>query len=75
MVVASLFIAAVIVIEGIPASWALAAHFREQPLSAAMVGATLGGMTLAVLLNVVAIRWVMRRGAQVLWEETGPTAG
>jgi len=69
MVVTSLFIGLVIVIEGIPATWALSAHFRELPLSAPMIGAMAAGMVLAAALNLLAVRWVMRRGAAVLWEE------
>jgi len=69
MVVTSLFIALTIVIEGIPASWTLAAQFQGQPITAPMVAATASGMFAAAALNVLAVRWVIARGARVLWEE------
>ncbi len=70
MVVTSLFIAATILIEGIPASWSLAAQFQGLPLTAPMIAATAAGMVAATALNLMAVRWVMRRGAQVLWDES-----
>ncbi len=70
MVVTSLFIAATILVEGIPASWALAAQFQGRPLSVSMVLATAAGMLAAAALNLLAVRWAIRKGAQVLWEES-----
>jgi ABC-2 type transport system permease protein len=70
MVVTSLFIAATILIEGVPASWSLAARFQGLPLTASMVAATAAGMVAATALNLLAVRWVIRRGAQVLWNES-----
>ena len=58
MVVTSIFIALVIVMEGIPATWALSAHFRELPLTASMIGAMAAGMVLALVTNLMAVRWV-----------------
>ena len=71
MVVTSIFIAAVITIEGIPASWLLAAQFMGSPITAPMVLATAAGMGGAVALNVFAVRWAMGRGARILWQEGG----
>ena len=70
MVVTTLFIAATILVEGIPASWTLAAQFQGIPVTVPMLVATAAGMSAATTLNVVAVRWVMRRGARVLWEES-----
>ncbi len=71
MVITSLFIAAVITVEGVPASWLLAAQFLGKPITASMVLATTAGITAAVALNVFAVRWAMRRGARILWQEGG----
>ncbi len=71
MVITSLFIAAVIALEGIPASWLLTAQFLGKPITATMVLATAAGIASAVALNVFAVRWAMRRGARILWQEGG----
>ncbi len=71
MVVTSLFIAAVIALEGIPASWLLAAQFMGSPVTGPMILATAAGIGAAVALNVFAVRWAMRKGALVLWREGG----
>ena len=35
-----------------------------------LIAATAAGMVAATALNLMAVRWVMRRGAQVLWDES-----
>ncbi len=69
MVVTMIFIAVILAVEGIPASWALAARFRGEPVSAAMIAASAGGAAAALVIDVASVAWIMRRGARVLWEE------
>ncbi len=69
MVVTSFFIAAVILVEGIPATWMLAAMFQQLPITATMALATAAGMGAAAALNVAAVRWALGRGARSLWNE------
>jgi len=70
MVVTSLFITLTILVEGIPASWTLAAQFQGRAVTGWMVLATASGMIAAAGLNLVVVRWAIHKGARVLWEES-----
>jgi len=69
MVVTSFFITAVIVVEGVPATWMLGNVFLEKPVTTWMYLATAGGMLAAAGFNAAAVWWALSRGANTLWNE------
>lgn len=71
MVIALTFVAATLFLESLPVGFLLARQVRDQPPSAALLGALVGVAVLVVVASGLAAWLPLRRGARALWGDLG----